>query len=64
MSREMRVEYLSVQVDVGPRRLTPGTIAKLRGELARLAGSPDARIRRFVAAMAERYPGVCNEISH
>jgi hypothetical protein len=66
MGRELSSEYLShlTQSDAGPRQLSPHTIEKLRVELARLATSPDARVRRFVAAMAERYPGVCNEISH
>jgi hypothetical protein len=58
MSRQLRSEYLLVEVDAGPRRLTPATVAKLRVELARLAASPDVRVRRFVEAMASRYPGI------
>jgi hypothetical protein len=62
MSRQMRAEYLLVEVGSGPRTLTPATLAKIRGELARLSQSTDARVRQFVALMAERYPGVCDEI--
>jgi hypothetical protein len=58
MSRQMRVEFLSVAIKAGPRTLSPTTVAKLRVELARLAASPDLRVRRFVAAMRERYPGI------
>jgi hypothetical protein len=59
MGRELRAEFLSVQVNAPPRRLTPATVAKLKAELARLATSNDPRVRRFLASMAERYPGVC-----
>jgi hypothetical protein len=58
MGREMRAEYLLVEVKAGPRTLTPATVAKLRAELTRLAASPDARVRKFVKAMASRYPEV------
>jgi hypothetical protein len=40
------------------RRLSDGTIAKLKVELDRLAASNDARVRRFVQAMAERHPAI------
>lgn len=60
MSRQMRAEFLSTTIGAGPRRLSDGTLAKLTVELARLAASRDARVRRFVEVMAERYPGVCD----
>jgi hypothetical protein len=62
MGRELRAEYLLTQVKAGPRRLSPSTLGKLRIELAKLSQSTNPRVRRFVALMAERYPGVCDEI--
>lgn len=62
MGRELRAEFLLTQIDAGTRRLSVRTIEKLRVELARLATSPDVRIRRFVQAMQRRYPGVCDAI--
>jgi hypothetical protein len=58
MGRELRAEYLLNEVGAGPRRLSDGTLAKLKLELVRLAASPDARVRRFVASMEQRYPGI------
>jgi hypothetical protein len=58
MGRECRAEYLLTQVNAGPRRLTPATVAKLRVELARLAQSTNPRVRRFVGQMKKRYPEV------
>lgn len=60
MGRELSAEYLLTQIDAGPRRLSLRTIEKLRVELDRLATSVDPKVRRFVEAMAERYPGVCD----
>lgn len=59
MGRELSAEYLLTQIDARPRRLSPRTIEKLRVELDRLATSTDPKVRRFVEATAERYPGVC-----
>lgn len=61
MSRQMRSEFLTTATGGAPRRLSDGTRAKLRQELARLATSADPRVRRFIRTMAERYPGVCDE---
>lgn len=58
LSREARAEYLLWMVDGAPRRLSPGTIEKLRLELARLATSPDPRVRGFIEVMRGRYPEV------
>jgi transposase len=58
MSRELRAEYLLTAIDAGPRRLSDGTIQKLKAELVRLSSSTDPRVRKFVRAMEQRYPGV------
>jgi hypothetical protein len=59
MGRQLRAEYVLVEVDAPPRRLSPEVLQKIRGELGRLSQSTNPRVRQFVAAMRERYPGVC-----
>jgi hypothetical protein len=56
MSRQMRVEYLLTQVDGSPRRLSEGTLQKLKAELERIAQSTQPAVRRFVARMWWMYP--------
>jgi hypothetical protein len=56
MSREMRAEYLLCQTAGTPRRLSEGTIQKLRAELDRLSHSANPAVRRFVRTMRRRYP--------
>ncbi|HMB84624.1 MAG TPA: hypothetical protein VKI40_11310 [Terriglobales bacterium] len=58
MSRQMRVEFLSVQTGAAPRTLSPATLAKIRLEIQRLGQSTNPRVRQFVAAMRTRYPEV------
>ncbi len=58
MGRELRAEFLSVQTGAAPRTLSPATLAKIRTELERLALSTNPRVRQFVAAMRDRYPGI------
>lgn len=45
-----------------PRTLSPTTLGKIRAELARLDQSTKPGVRRFVAQMQQRYPGVCDAI--
>jgi hypothetical protein len=56
MSRELRAEFLSSQINGPPRRLRPATLEKLRAEVKRLALSTNPRVQEFVGMMAERYP--------
>lgn len=55
MGRELRAEFLSVQVNAGPRTLSPRTLEKIRTELERLSMSSNPAVTRFVGQMRSRY---------
>jgi hypothetical protein len=58
MSREMGAAFLSVQINGTPRRLSAGTLQKLKAELERIAQSTKPAVRRFVLQMFARYPEI------
>jgi hypothetical protein len=62
LSQQMRAEFLAfliaAKVGAEPRRLTPGTVSTLKGELARLAQSTHPQAQQFAAAMRSRYPEI------
>lgn len=51
MSRQMRAEFLSDQVNGTPRRLSAGTLQKLKAELPWITQSTGPSVRRFVVRM-------------
>ena len=56
MGRECRAEYLLVEVNAPPRRLSPQALAKIKVEVARIGNNGTRQGFKFAEKMFERYP--------
>ncbi len=55
LSRQMRAEYLGVQINAPRRELKPEILSKIRRKLERLAHSESPAVMRFIRQMKARY---------